>query len=97
MAIASFFMIRSQPAAFVPSPAGATSGALPDPQHHHWLMIPAEGLGVGVLTGFVGVGGGFLIIPALVLLGKLPMKEAIGTSLLIIAAKSGTGLLGYLN
>ncbi len=63
----------------------------------HWLAIPLEGLGVGILTGFVGVGGGFAIIPALVLLGSIPMKEAIGTSLLIIAFKSATGFLGYLS
>jgi hypothetical protein len=62
-----------------------------------WLVIPVEGLLVGILTGFVGIGGGFAIIPALVLLGKTPMKEAIGTSLLIIAFKSVTGFLGYLN
>lgn len=61
------------------------------------LAISAEGLGVGILTGFVGVGGGFLIIPALVLLGGIPIKEAIGTSLLIIAAKSASGFLGYVN
>ncbi len=67
--------------------------------HHqsHCLAIPLEGLGVGILTGFVGVGGGFAIIPALVLLGGIPMKEAIGTSLLIIAFKSATGFLGYLS
>ncbi len=63
----------------------------------HWWAIPLEGLGVGILTGFVGVGGGFAIIPALVLLGGIPMKEAIGTSLLIIAFKSVTGFLGYLS
>ena len=51
---------------------------------------------MGLLTGFVGVGGGFAIIPALVLLGGIPMKEAVGTSLLIIAFKSATGFLGYL-
>lgn len=60
------------------------------------LAVPLQGFGVGVLTGFVGVGGGFLIIPALVLLGGLPMKEAIGTSLVIIALNSMSGLLGYL-
>lgn len=59
------------------------------------LKIGAEGLGVGVLTGLVGVGGGFLIIPALVLLGGLPMSLAVGTSLLIIAAKSFAGLFKY--
>jgi hypothetical protein len=57
-------------------------------------MIALEGLVVGVITGIVGAGGGFLIIPALVLLAKLPMKMAVGTSLLIIAAKSLIGLLG---
>lgn len=71
------------------------------PQHRlpipEWIMVPFEGLVVGVLTGFVGIGGGFAIIPALVLLGKRPMKEAIGTSLVIIAFKSVTGFMGYLN
>jgi hypothetical protein len=61
-----------------------------------WLWIPTEGLGVGVLTGLVGVGGGFAIVPALVLLANTPMKEAIGTSLLIIACNSVAGFLGYL-
>jgi uncharacterized membrane protein YfcA len=59
-------------------------------------LIVIEGLAVGVLTGLVGVGGGFLIVPALVLLGKIPMKQAVGTSLLVIAMKSATGFLGYL-
>ena len=67
------------------------------PHQSHWLEIPLEGLGVGILTGFVGVGGGFAIIPALVLLGGIPMKEAIGTSLLIITFKSATGFMGYLS
>ncbi|MDP5120758.1 MAG: sulfite exporter TauE/SafE family protein [Spirosomaceae bacterium] len=57
-------------------------------------LIIVEGILVGVLTGIVGAGGGFLIIPALVLLAKLPMKMAVGTSLLIIAAKSLIGFLG---
>lgn len=56
--------------------------------------IVAEGVVVGVLTGIVGAGGGFLIIPALVLFAKLPMKKAVGTSLLIIAAKSLIGFIG---
>lgn len=59
-------------------------------------MIALEGVVVGLLTGLVGAGGGFLIIPALVLLAKLPMKMAVGTSLLIIAAKSLIGFLGDL-
>jgi uncharacterized membrane protein YfcA len=60
-----------------------------------WLWLLSEGLLVGVLTGLVGVGGGFAIVPALVLLAKVPMKQAIGTSLLIIVANSITGFLGY--
>jgi uncharacterized membrane protein YfcA len=61
-----------------------------------WLWLLSEGLAVGLLTGLVGVGGGFAIVPALVLLAKIPMKQAIGTSLLIIIANSITGFLGYL-
>jgi hypothetical protein len=57
--------------------------------------IAAHGIGVGVLTGLVGVGGGFLIVPALVLLSGIPMKMAIGTSLAIVAAKSYAGFAGY--
>jgi uncharacterized protein len=66
-------------------------------QKFNYPMILAEGLVVGILTGLVGAGGGFLIIPALVLFSKLPMKQAIGTSLLIIAAKSLFGFLGDLS
>ncbi|HEY9629336.1 MAG TPA: sulfite exporter TauE/SafE family protein [Coleofasciculaceae cyanobacterium] len=61
-----------------------------------WLWLMTEGMAVGVLTGLVGVGGGFAIVPALVLLGNIPMRQAIGTSLLIIACNSAAGLLGYL-
>ena len=61
-----------------------------------WLWLMSEGIAVGVLTGLVGVGGGFAIVPALVLLGKIPMVQAIATSLLIISLNSVAGLLGYL-
>ena len=64
------------------------------PQKFNYPLILIEGAVVGVLTGLVGAGGGFLIIPALVILSKLPMKEAVGTSLAIIAAKSLIGFLG---
>ncbi len=57
--------------------------------------VGLEGLTVGVITGLVGVGGGFLIVPALVLLGGLPMHMAIGTSLIIIAFKSFSGFYKY--
>lgn len=59
-------------------------------------LISLEGLVVGGVTGFVGAGGGFLIIPALVVLVGMPMKIAVGTSLFIIAAKSLIGFLGDL-
>lgn len=64
---------------------------------HAWWKIVLEGLAVGVLTGLVGVGGGFLIVPALVLLGGLPMHIAIGTSLAIIAMKSFSGFFKYID
>lgn len=63
------------------------------PQKINYPLVLLEGTVVGGVTGLVGAGGGFLIIPALVFIGKLPMKVAVGTSLLIIAAKS---LLGFL-
>lgn len=60
-----------------------------------WWLIGVEGLVVGLVTGMVGAGGGFLIVPALVLLGGLGMVEAVGTSLLVIAMKSFAGFAGY--
>ena len=62
----------------------------------NYPLIALEGLIVGAVTGFVGAGGGFLIIPALVVFAKLPMKQAVGTSLMIIAVKSLFGFLGDL-
>ncbi|MEP0548862.1 MAG: TSUP family transporter [Rhodothermales bacterium] len=69
----------------------------PEGEHKRQALwkIAGEGLIVGVLTGLVGVGGGFLIVPALVLLGGLSMRLAVGTSLLIIAAKSAAGFWKY--
>ena len=61
---------------------------------YNYPIIMIEGLVVGFLTGVVGAGGGFLIIPALVLLAKLPMKKAVATSLMIIAIKSLIGFIG---
>ncbi|MBL7856973.1 MAG: sulfite exporter TauE/SafE family protein [Cyclobacteriaceae bacterium] len=66
-----------------------TDGAQPN-----YFRIMMKGFGVGLLTGLIGAGGGFLIIPALVLLAGLPMKKAIGTSLIIIAFNSLLGFLG---
>ncbi len=67
-----------------------------EPGAYSPVATSAQGLGVGVLTGLVGVGGGFLIVPALVLLGKLPMKYAVGTSLAIITLNSFTGFAKHL-
>ncbi len=64
------------------------------PSKYKYIYILLEGFIVGVLTGIVGAGGGFLIVPALVILTKLPMKLAVGTSLLIISVKSLIGFLG---
>jgi len=60
------------------------------------IKIVLEGLVVGLVTGLVGAGGGFLVVPALALLGGLPMPVAVGTSLIVIAMKSFAGLGGYL-
>lgn len=62
----------------------------------NYFFILLEGLAVGLFTGLLGAGGGFLIIPALIIFAGLSMKLAVGTSLLIIAAKSLTGFLGDL-
>lgn len=68
--------------------------AVEQKQSFNYPLIVLEGVVVGFLTGLVGAGGGFLIIPALVLLAKLPMKKAVATSLMIIAIKSLIGFVG---
>lgn len=64
---------------------------------YNYPLIALEGTVIGVFAGIVGAGGGFLIIPTLVLLAKLPMKKAIGTSLFVIAVNSLFGFLGDLS
>lgn len=86
MIVASYSMIKKSQ----PQSEEKNSG----PQQFNYPLILIEGAVVGVLTGLVGAGGGFLIIPALVVLSKLPMKEAVGTSLVIISAKSILGFTG---
>jgi hypothetical protein len=85
MIAASFSMIRPE--------------KMVEPSHEgklkfNYPIILIEGLVVGLLTGLVGAGGGFLIVPALVILSKMDMKMAVGTSLLIVAAKSLIGFIG---
>lgn len=63
---------------------------------HNYFQLTLFGIGVGLITGFLGAGGGFILIPALVLLLKLPMKTAVGTSLLIIAMNSLVGFVADL-
>jgi uncharacterized membrane protein YfcA len=79
MLIAAWRMAR-------PAPAPDNTAT---PRSRTWIVI--DGLGVGLLTGLVGVGGGFMIVPALVLLGGLPMHRAIATSLWIIALNAFSG------
>jgi uncharacterized membrane protein YfcA len=90
MVVAAASMIRTRPAAADVVPDG------PPPRLNYPLIL-AIGLLVGLLTGFVGAGGGFLIIPALVLGARLPMKLAVGTSLVIIALNSLIGFSGDLS
>ena len=90
MLIMSISMIRSQSG--LEQKAGGVDEA--GPAHRNLPVIGALGLGVGLVTGFVGAGGGFMILPVLVLMAGLQMKVAIGTGLMIIAAKSLVGFIG---
>ncbi len=73
---------------------GAGEGEAPPPRQVARILV--DGLVVGLVTGLIGAGGGFLVVPALVLLGRLPFKTAVGTSLVVIAMKSFAGFAGYL-
>jgi uncharacterized membrane protein YfcA len=72
---------------------GATGPTDAEP---HRLAVVAGGFGVGALSGLVGIGGGFLIVPSLVLLAGVPMASAVGTSLAVIALNAFTGFAKYL-
>lgn len=90
MYLAAYKMLR--PKRLEAAEAAGAAGAPPSLRYGH---IALHGVLVGILTGIVGVGGGFLIVPALVLLSGLSMKRAVGTSLAIIALKSFAGFAGY--
>lgn len=82
MLAAGIAMIRRRP----------ENGAVPK---KHWFLLLIVAIALGALTGFLGVGGGFMIVPALVLFVGLPTKRAIGTSLVVIAFNSGVGAAGH--
>lgn len=76
---------------------GRKKGSGAEAKGRSLLMYIPVGLVVGLVTGLVGAGGGFLIVPALVLLAGVQMKHAVGTSLLVISLNSASGMLGHLN
>ncbi|WP_010535256.1 sulfite exporter TauE/SafE family protein [Brachybacterium squillarum] len=97
MLVSAAHMIRGRrPRGPADEGAGSPPGSHDAAPRVSWVRTALLGLGVGVLTGFVGAGGGFLLVPALVLGLGLPMPVAVGTSLVVIAANSVSGLAGYL-
>ncbi len=95
--VAAVLMLRPQPS-LASSPTAARAhpeGEGPIGLLQHLRRLAPVGLAVGLLTGIIGVGGGFLIVPALVLWGGVSMPTAVGTSLIVISLNCATGLLGY--
>ena len=92
-AVAALMMLRDsmRPAPLTPDAAAPVSAAA-----RFRPILAAQGVGVGVLTAVIGAGGGFVIVPALVLLAGLPVRVAIGSSLLIIAMNALSGFVGYI-
>ena len=88
MLLAGWSMIKSKKI--------ANDTEIRDYDNNHYFAIGTQAIGIGALAGLVGAGGGFLIVPALVLLVKLPIKKAISTSLFIISIQSLIGFLGDL-
>lgn len=87
-AISMFISARRAPSARTPESGSERPASL--------QLLLAVALCVGLVTGVVGIGGGFLIVPALVLLGGISMKPAVGTSLLVIAMNCASGFAGYI-
>jgi len=88
MVAAALSMLRGKPVASGESPVSVNAP--------RWGVLIPVALGVGVLTGLIGIGGGFLVVPALIVIAHVPVREAIGTSLLVIALNSAAGFAGYL-
>ncbi len=95
MVATAIAMIRGRSRSAADAEQGSQGGG--GPRDLPVKLVLLEGVVVGLVTGLVGAGGGFLVVPALVLLGGLPMPVAVGTSLLVIAMKSFAGLAGYLS
>ena len=91
MVVAAVSMFRSARR----GPLVASAGGGDDTHDMSLSLLLPVALGVGLMTGVVGIGGGFLVVPALVLLARLPMKQAVGTSLLVIAMNCASGFAGY--
>ncbi|MDP8953109.1 MAG: sulfite exporter TauE/SafE family protein [Actinomycetota bacterium] len=97
MLVASFFMFRDNEGPDEDEGDGEPEGSsIMQVPLGRAVGLAVMGVAVGVLTGLVGVGGGFLIVPGLALLAEAPMKQAVGSSLMIIAANSASGFVGYL-
>ncbi|MBH5334088.1 sulfite exporter TauE/SafE family protein [Streptomyces pactum] len=94
--VAFALMMLATAVAMLRGPRGGRERARSAPAELPLKHIAVEGLVVGAVTGLVGSGGGFLVVPALAILGGLPMGIAVGTSLLVIAMKSFAGLAGHL-
>ncbi|RMF39273.1 MAG: sulfite exporter TauE/SafE family protein [Planctomycetota bacterium] len=92
--LAAAWMMASPPRWLSEDDEHVDSQSPSDGRKSIWTVAP-QGMAVGVLTGLVGVGGGFLIVPALVLLAGLSMRVAVGTSLVVIALNAGTGFIKY--
>jgi uncharacterized membrane protein YfcA len=88
---ASVFMLRDSL-----RPAQAKDAATAGPPPRFSLVLAAQAVAVGVLTSLIGAGGGFVIVPALVLIAKVPVRSAVGSSLLIIAMNGLSGFVGYI-
>lgn len=91
MAAAAISMLRSSRV----KRSAAVANEHAEPAQRSLLIVAALACAIGALTGLIGIGGGFLFVPALVLLARMPMKHAIGTSLAVIAMNSAAGFAGY--
>jgi uncharacterized membrane protein YfcA len=94
MAIFLLSMLAAAASMLWQRPPPVNGGSLTDPQH--LAVLFAGGLLVGALTGLVGLGGGFAVVPLLVVMAGMPLLEAVGTSILIIAMNTLAGLAGHL-